>query len=103
MDIQIEWHGDQFNINIASQKGGEAFLSIKGCRLADGNDGQFVSYPATKNANTGKWWRHVWGSDKFNAVVLEKVKASKPVGGGAPRGHKVADEDIPFAPLDWRF
>ena len=58
MEIAIEFHGDQFNVNLSSKPGAEAFLSIKGCRLVDGDGGQFIGYPATKNTNTGKWWRH---------------------------------------------
>jgi hypothetical protein len=99
MNIEIEWHSDQFNINLASKPGVEAFISIKGCRLVDGNDGQFIGYPATKNTNTNKWWRHVWGSDKFNAAVLEKVLATQPRQNSAPRGRRQAEddgEDIPF-------
>ena len=53
MNIEITWHGDNFNIDL-SNKGKEAFLSIKGCRLVNGQDGPFVSYPAKKNESTGK-------------------------------------------------
>lgn len=97
MEITITWHGDQFNIDLASKPKAEAFLSIKGCRIVQGNDGSFVGYPATKNANTGKWWRHCWGSDNFNAVVLEKALATQPAAGGQRRQSASADEDIPFA------
>jgi hypothetical protein len=100
MNIEIEFHNDQFNINLSSKPGAEAFLSIKGCRLVDGDQGQFIGYPATKNANTGKWWRHAWGSDKFNAAVLEKVLASQPrqparSGGGRQR----QDDDMSDVPF----
>jgi hypothetical protein len=98
--IAITWHSEQFNIDLASKEGAEAFLSVKGCRLVDGADGSFISYPATKNANTGKWWRHVWASDKFNAAVMEKVLASKPQQArGAGRTQRQDDGlgDIPFS------
>jgi DNA-binding cell septation regulator SpoVG len=95
VNIEIEWHGDNFNLNLASKPGAEAFLSVKGCRLVDGNDGQFIGYPSTKNATSGKWWRHVGGSDKFNAAVLEKVLATQPRQ-SAPRGRQEDDGDIPF-------
>ncbi len=78
MHITIEHHGDQFNVNLASKEGADAFLSIKGCRVVSGNDGEFIGYPATKNQNTGKFWKHVWGSDKFNAAVLSAYHASRP-------------------------
>lgn len=96
MEIGIEWHGDQFNVDLSSKAGADAFLSIKGCRLAEGSDGPFVGWPATKNTNTGKWWKHCWGSDKFNAAVLEKALATKPAGGQRRRSQDDADGDIPF-------
>ena len=78
MNVTITWHGDNFNVELASKEGAEAFLSIKGCRLIDGQKGPFVSYPSRKNEQTGKWWSHVWGSEKFNAVVLSKAQATMP-------------------------
>jgi hypothetical protein len=97
--ITITWHGDQFNIELASKDGAEAFLSVKGCRIVEGSKGPFVSYPATKNANTGKWWQHCWGSDAFNAVVLSKAQASMPskAPARAPARSAQGDDDgIPF-------
>lgn len=78
MHLSIEHHGDQFNINLASKEGQEAFISIKGCRVVNGSKGQFVSYPATKNQTTGKFWNHVWGSEKFGIAVMQAYHASKP-------------------------
>lgn len=95
MHIIITHHGDQFNVELASKEGAEPFLSIKGCRIVEGTKGPFVSYPATKNANTGKWWSHAWGSDKFNAAVLEKAQATQ----ATARGRRQQDDDggdIPF-------
>lgn len=94
MNIIITHHGDQFNVELSSKEGAEPFLSIKGCRIVEGQKGPFVSYPATKNQTTGKWWSHVWASDKFNQAVLEKVQASIPAK-GAPR-LRPDNEDIPF-------
>jgi hypothetical protein len=93
MNVTITWHGDNFNVDL-SNKGKESFLSIKGCRIVQGKDGDFVSYPARKNEQTGKWWNHVWGSNEFNAVVLEKAKAGQPQQGQSRRS--APDDDIPF-------
>jgi hypothetical protein len=95
MEIQITFHGDQFNVELASKPGAEAFLSIKGCRLVNGSNGPFVSWPATKNSNTGKWWQHCWASEKFAAVVLEKAQASQPKQ-ESPRMSRDGGDDIPF-------
>jgi hypothetical protein len=73
MKITIE-HFDgkypSFNINLHSVEGAEPFLIVKGCRIVDGSNGPFVSYPATKNEKTGKYWNHVYGGEKFNEEIL---------------------------------
>ncbi|QIM51588.1 hypothetical protein [Hydrogenophaga crocea] len=94
MHITIQHHGEQFNVDLSSKEGSEAFLSIKGCRIVSGQKGDFVSYPARKT-DQGKWWNHVWGSERFNAAVLEKYHATKPAK-QAPRKGASADEDIPW-------
>jgi len=91
--ITIDWHGDQFNVNLHSKEGVDAFLSIKGARIVNGAKGEFVSWPATKNQSTGKWWSHAYGSEKFNAVVLAKAMESKPAQGR--RSAPVHDDDGP--------
>jgi hypothetical protein len=101
MEISVQWFNDQFNVGIASKEGAEPFLSIKGCRIVDGSKGPFVSWPATKNQSTGKYWSHCWASDKFNAVVLSKAQASMPSrssAAGAGRSNKKEEDDpsIPF-------
>lgn len=94
MNIEIEWHNDQFNVNLSSKEGRDAFLSIKGCRIVSGAKGDFVSYPARKQDN-GKWWNHVWGSEEFNRAVLEKAQQAAPR--SAPRRRQDDDNsDVPF-------
>jgi hypothetical protein len=81
MHIGIEWHSDQFNVNLSSAEGRDAFLSVKGCRIVSG-----------QNEKTNQWWRHAWGSDAFNAAVLEKAQASKPVADTRTQGQRRKDE-----------
>ena len=81
MKISIEWFGGtypQFNVSLSAVEGRQEFMSIKGVRIREGKDGEFVSWPATKSEKTGKYWNHVWGSDAFNQAVLEAAKASQP-------------------------
>lgn len=113
MDITIK-HFDgkypSFNINLHSAPGAEPFLEIKGCRIVDGQNGPFVSYPATKNEKTGKYWSHVYGGEKFSAAVLklaqqampkEERQPGKSSGGGGSRHDD--SSDIPFSnPLSGR-
>lgn len=96
MNIFIEWHGEQFNVVLSNADLEKAFLSIKGCRIASGSRGDFVYWPATKNASTGKWWNHVWAGDKFAAIVLAKAQESRPQGGQARRTASDFDPDVPF-------
>jgi DNA-binding cell septation regulator SpoVG len=84
----------QFNVALSSAEGREAFITIKGCRVVDGSKGPFISWPATKNQKTDKYWQHVWASESFAAAVLaEAMKAApkKAVGNKA-----YGDDDIPF-------
>lgn len=98
MDIQIKWFNDNFNVILASKEGAEPFLEIKGARIVDGKNGFFVSWPSKKNEQTGKYWNHVYGSEKFNAVVLSKAQESMPR--QEPRGRRQPesndDSAIPF-------
>ena len=66
-----------FNINIHSEEGAEAFLSIKGCSIKDSAKGPFISYPARKK-DDGTWWKHVWASDKFNSSIIKKAQNTAP-------------------------
>lgn len=102
MDIRIK-HFDgkyhSFNVGLASNEQAEEFLSIKGCRIVNGKDGEFVSWPATKNESTGKYWNHVWANDKFASAVLEKAKASRPSSqqqSSQGSSRIDTDESIPF-------
>ena len=104
MFITIEHHKDQFNVNLSSKEGADAFLSIKGCKIVEGRSGPFISYPASKYNSNGvdKWWNHVWASEKFNDEVLKKVQASTPkqskAGGGSrqTRNDDFDADSVPF-------
>ena len=78
MNITVKWFDGKypsFNLMLASKEGAEPFLEIKGCRIVDGKSGPFVSYPS-KKLDTGKYWNHVYGSEKFNAAVLAVARES---------------------------
>jgi hypothetical protein len=100
VEILITWHGDQFNVELSSKPGKEPFVTIKGARIVDGSKGTFISWPATKNQNTGKFWQHVWCSEEFNAVVLSKAQAGMPSKAPARAPARSAqgddDRDVPF-------
>lgn len=100
MKITVTWFRDQFNINLANGDKPE-FLSIKGCRLKSGERGDFVAWPSQKK-DDGTYWRHVWGSDEFQAAVIREAKKSQPQEATKPARQASAparhaeDEDVPF-------
>ena len=98
MHIAIEHHGDQFKVQLSAKAGEDHFLAIKGCRIIDGTNGKFVSFPARK-MDSGKYWTHVWANDKFQAAILKAHAASaeKPAAKKATKkAAEPEDSDIPF-------
>ncbi len=80
MKISIRWftgEKPQFNVALASGDGKEPFIEIKGCRIANGRNGEFVSWPSNKKPD-GTYWSHCYASEAFNAAVLAAVRESKP-------------------------
>lgn len=79
MQINCTWFGDNFNVELSSQQGKEPFLVIKGCRIKDGQKGEFVSWPANPpKEHGGKWWNHVYASEAFAVAVIEAAKKAQP-------------------------
>lgn len=98
MAISIEHHDGKypsFNVNLSQKEGSEPYLTIKGCRIVQGQKGAFISWPATKNEKTGKYWNHVWATDAFNSAVMAAYDASKPKAKQAPKDDDFKDS-IPF-------
>jgi hypothetical protein len=94
-----------FNIMLHSAPGAEPFLEIKGCKIVEGKNGPFISYPARKDEKTGKYWNHVYGGEKFNAAVIKKAQegqAKRPSHDAAKArdtrgsGFDDLDSDVPF-------
>ena len=96
MHITVELHDKQFNINLHSAEGKDAFLSIKGCRLIESEKGAFIGFPARKNEKTEKWWNHVWANEGFQDAVIALVKKAQPK--NEPKKSIVDDleNDVPF-------
>lgn len=94
MKISVEWHGEAFNIKLASKEGAEPFLNVKGCRIKQHEDREYISFPARKMDN-GKWWNHVWASDAFQEAVIAEARKTQqaPV---KPKKAAADDDDIPF-------
>ena len=91
-----------FNVSL-SNEGKEPFIEIKGCKIMNGSNGEFVSWPSRKK-DDGTYWNHVYASNDFNAAVLQKAKAGqgpRPAAAQRPRpapvssGFEDMDSDIP--------
>ena len=104
MHISISWFADSkypsFNLELASAEGRDPFLTIKSCSLREHNGKEFVSFPS-KKLDTGKYWNHVYASDDFQRVVLEKAKESRPAKTATPEKKDTGmpmdmDDDLPF-------
>ena len=80
MQVKVQWIDGQypsFNVMVSSKEGIDPFITIKGCDIKTGINGEFIGYPSKKTAE-GKYFRFMYGSDKFNAVVMEQAKLAKP-------------------------
>ena len=101
MHTSIKWHGQQFNVNLHGSSDRPPFLEVKGCRIANGKNGEFVSWPSTKK-DDGKYWNHAYASEAFNEHVLKLAKAAMPAQEAPKPKHQSdggigdMDDDIPF-------
>lgn len=80
MHLSAEWKMSKyptFNLGISSKEGKEPFLVIKGCRIVDGQKGEFLSWPS-KKTDEGKWIDHVYATPEFKEAALKVAKAAKP-------------------------
>jgi len=100
MHIDIIWQDSgkfpQFNVALCKVQGAEPFLTVKGCRIVQGSKGEFVSWPATKNEKTGKYWSHVWAGEAFAAHILTLAKAALPKTARGTSRPADDDDQIPF-------
>ncbi len=111
MHVTVKWFDGKypsFNLNLHKAEGQTEFLSIKGCRIVSGSNGDFVSFPSTKK-DDGKYWNHAWANEQFAEYVLKLANESKPQKSpeqrsaqGSTRSNDLHD-DIPFAPRKYRF
>lgn len=93
MKVEVQLFPDQFNVLLCRAEGVQPFLTIRGCRVVEGRNGRFVSWPARKTEKG--FWNHCIASDSFAAHVLEVYDAAAPK--QAPRkAAEAVDDSIPF-------
>jgi DNA-binding cell septation regulator SpoVG len=96
LNISVKWSdsGKTFTVNLGSDRGD--FLAIKGCRIASGKNGDFVSWPS-KKMDDGKYFNYAWASEAFANAVLDKAEESMPRKNERPsHGLGSTDDDVPF-------
>lgn len=76
MKVEVQLFPDQFNVLLSTKEGVQPFLTIRGCRVVEGRNGRFVSWPARKTEKG--FWNHCLASDSFAAHVLEVYDAAAP-------------------------
>lgn len=88
-----------FNVSLSTREGMEQFIEIKGCKIMNGSNGEFVSWPSRK-LDGGKYWNHVYASNAFNEAVLKeaKVEAPAPVQ-AAPKAVSAPFDDLQDVPF----
>lgn len=105
MQINIEWKMTKyptFSFALCSKEGADPFLIVHDCRIVDGKNGPFVSFPARKD-DQGKYWNYVRAGEKFGAHLLEMAQKAMPSSKPAKPSHSTEDSDIPFKdPLSYR-
>jgi DNA-binding cell septation regulator SpoVG len=101
MKITATWFPGKypsFNLGLHTTEDSEEFLSIKGCRIVEGDKGPFVAYPYSKKPD-GNYWRHAWGSNAFNEAVLKIALKDRPSPEQRPKSKTGSDDlesDAPF-------
>lgn len=81
MKVSVQWFEGKypsFNVSMHRDNEKDAFLEIKGCRIMHSEKGEFVSWPATKNEKSGKYWNHVYADKRFAEHILRLAKETQP-------------------------
>jgi len=97
MHITIEpsKSGKTFGVGFCKEAGQEPFFVMKGCRLANGANGPFVSGPSTK-MDDGKWFNYSYFDKKFSEYVTGLAQKAVEAAPAAPKAQAAASDDIPF-------
>lgn len=95
VEVKIEPSTSGKTFGVALTKGDKVLMVVKGCRLANGSNGQFVSGPSSK-MDDGKWFNYLYMDKQFSDYVtgLAIEAMDKPVPKSA-RDEEL-ESDLPF-------
>lgn len=95
VEVKIEPSKSGKTFGIALVKGDKTIMAVKGCKLANGQNGQFASGPSTK-MDDGSWFNYLFMDKDFGAYVTGlAVKAMDAPAKPKPSFDNIGD-DIPF-------
>lgn len=99
VEVKIEPSKTGKTFGIAIVKNEKVLLAIKGCKLANGTNGQFVSGPSSK-MDDGTWMNYLFINKEFNEyltkLAIEAVPQPPPPPAKPARAAVVDDVDVPF-------
>lgn len=94
VEVKIEPSKSGKTFGIAFLKGDKTIMAIKGCKLANGSNGQFATGPSTKIDD--EWFNYLFIDKDFGAYVTGlAVKAMEQPAKPKPSFDNL-ESDIPF-------
>ena len=77
VEVKIEPSKSGKTFGVALVKGDKVLLVVKGCKLANGSNGQFVSGPSAK-MDDGTWFNYLFMDKAFSDYVTKLAIESMP-------------------------
>lgn len=83
-NVFVGKYGTKFNLVLQLENG--ALVTIYGCRVVEGREGDFIGWPSYKDKN-GEYWNHVYVNIDPEDVesILAEVQSQASVAKGSKR------------------
>ena len=96
IDVKIEPSTSGKTLGIAFHKAGsdKPFAVIKGCKIANGSNGEFVSGPSTKIDD--KWFNYLFMDKDFGAYITKMALEAMPKEQKPVQSNNDNDDTLPF-------
>ena len=95
VSIEVSKSGKTFGVAIHKSSSDKPFMVIKGCRLAYGQNGPFVSGPSTK-MDDGKWFNYLFMDKAFGDYATKLAVEAMPDQDTTQSNASTTSDDIPF-------
>ena len=94
VSVKIEMSQSGKTFGVALVKDDKVLMVVKGCKLATGSNGQFVSGPSAKMDN-GEWFRYLYMDKQFGDYVTKLAIEAMPKEQASSKAKDLTD-DVPF-------